>query len=227
MTADAFRPPAWIATRRRVVAFAIGTIGLVAGASTPSPAAARDIDMPGPEAPIAALHQGLMNIMRMGKTASFVARFNQLAPIVDQAFDLPTILRACVGLRWSGLSEAEQTALLKAFRTFTIASYVANFDDDNGDQLVIGNNIRTVGEDRIVPTSLVPGNGGPPTRIDYVMHIGHQGWQAIDVLLDGTISRVAVQRSDFRSLLGDRDATALIDSLRRKVATLSDGAIPS
>jgi phospholipid transport system substrate-binding protein len=226
VTAGAFKPPTRIATRRRVVAFAIGAIGLVATTGTPSSAAARDIDMPGPDAPIEALNQALMEIMRVGKAASFVDRFNQLAPVIDQTFDLPTILRACVGLRWSGLSGAAQTALLKAFRTFTIASYVANFDDDNGDQFVIDHNIRDVGENRVVPTSLIPANGAP-TRIDYVMHIGHQSWRAIDVLLDGTISRVAVQRSDFRSLLGDGDASALIDSLRHKVATLSDGAIAS
>jgi phospholipid transport system substrate-binding protein len=227
VTADPFRPPARVATRRRVAAFAIGAIGLVTSAWNPAPAAARDIDMAGPDAPIAALHQGLIDIMRMGKTTPFVARFNQLAPIIDQTFDLPTILRACVGLRWSGLSTAEQTALLKAFRTFTIASYVANFDEDSGDRFVIGSDIRSIGEDRVVPTSIVPVNGSAPTRIDYVMHIGHLGWQAIDVLLDGTISRVAVQRSDFRSLLADGDASALIDSLRHKVATMSDGAIPS
>ena len=227
MTGAAFTTLAHTATRRRVVALAIGATGLVASAWTPSPADARDLDMPGPDAPIAALNQGLMAIMRAGKTTPFIERFQQLAPLIDQTFDLPAILRACVGLRWSGLSAADQAALLKAFRTFTIASYVANFDEYNGERFVIGTNIRAVGEDEIVPTSIVPGNGGAPTEIDYVMHIGHDGWRAVDVLLDGTISRVAVQRSDFRSLLGDGGATPLIDSLRRKAATLSDGAIPS
>ncbi len=45
----------------------------------------------------------------------------------------------------------------------------------------------------------------------------------MDVLLDGSISRVAVQRSDFRSLL-EGGPSALVDSLRRKVADLSGGA---
>ena len=34
--------------------------------------------------------------------------------------------------------------------------------------------------------------------------VNADAWKAVDVLLDGTISRVAVQRSDFRSLLGTR-----------------------
>ena len=40
-----------------------------------------------------------------------------------------------------------------------------------------------------------------PTPLDYVMRQGEKGRRAVDVLLDGSISRVAVQRSDFRSLL--------------------------
>jgi phospholipid transport system substrate-binding protein len=46
-----------------------------------------------------------------------------------------------------------------------------------------------------------------------------------DILLDGTISRVAVQRSDFTSLLSQGSATQLIASLEQKVSTLSAGAI--
>jgi phospholipid transport system substrate-binding protein len=51
-----------------------------------------------------------------------------------------------------------------------------------------------------------------------------QGWRAVDVLLDGTISRVAVQRSDFRSLLNHGGAPALAKSLQEKTADLSGGA---
>ncbi len=42
------------------------------------------------------------------------------------------------------------------------------------------------------------------------------------MLLDGSISRVAVQRSDFRTLLTGGDADALIASLRTKIADLSE-----
>ena len=52
-------------------------------------------------------------------------------------------------------------------------------------------------------------------------------WRAVDVLLDGSISRVAVQRSDFRKILASGDANALIASLKRKIADLSDGSLRS
>ncbi|HUB15081.1 MAG TPA: ABC transporter substrate-binding protein [Acetobacteraceae bacterium] len=38
---------------------------------------------------------------------------------------------------------------------------------------------------------------------------GPAGWQVVDVLTDGYISRVAVQRSDFRQLLASGGPPAL------------------
>ena len=49
------------------------------------------------------------------------------------------------------------------------------------------------------------------------------GWKAVDVLADGSISRVAVQRSDFGSLLTRGGAPALETSLQQKTQTLSRG----
>ena len=51
------------------------------------------------------------------------------------------------------------------------------------------------------------------------------GWKVVDILLDGTISRVAVQRSDFASLVSSGDASPLIGSLKSKVSLLSNGSM--
>jgi phospholipid transport system substrate-binding protein len=68
---------------------------------------------------------------------------------------------------------------------------------------------------------------GDRVRIDYVMRQESDGWRVVDVLLDGTISRVAVQRSDFRALLNQGGAAALIVSLQSKVADLAGGGLES
>ncbi len=81
---------------------------------------------------------------------------------------------------------------------------------------------RAAGADQVVSTQLVPARG-EPTRLDYVMRQGPAGWQIVDVLVDGSISRVAVQRSDFRSLLAGGGANALITSLKAKAGRLASG----
>jgi phospholipid transport system substrate-binding protein len=175
-------------------------------------------------APIVALNRGLIAGMRAGKATPFAQRFTTLAPLVEGAFDIPAILQASVGPRWSALPPAQQSQLLDVFRRFTIASYVANFDSFGGEKLELLPESRNVGADQVVASQIVPASGAP-TRIDYVMRRTPAGWRAVDVLLNGSISRVAVQRSDFRSLLGSGDATPLIQSLQRKIADLSGGAL--
>ena len=76
--------------------------------------------------------------------------------------------------------------------------------------------------DQVVQTRLLPANG-EPVKLDYVVHNDAGTWKIIDVLLNGSISRVAVQRSDFRSLLASGEPGPLIASLRSKVARLAAG----
>jgi phospholipid transport system substrate-binding protein len=192
--------------------FTFGVVGLLMGAT---PAVAQS-------APIAALDQALLTAMKNG-SAAFPSRYQALAPAVDEAFNLQQILKTIVGLRWSSIPPDQQAKLLSVFRAYTIANYAANFNSDSGDQIRILPETRSVGADRVVETEIVP-KSGDPTRIDYVMRQFPAGWQAIDVLEEGTISQAAVQRSDFRSLLAD-GAGQLIDKLQGKVDTLSGGTI--
>ncbi len=173
--------------------------------------------------PVIELYDGLRAAMRLGSGTPFKQRFDQLAPVIDRTFDLDAILRTSVGLRWSSMDEASRETLANVFRSFTIASYTANFDG-GAEQLTVLPQTRAAEGETIVQSKLTPADGDP-VRIDYVVRPGPSGWRIVDVLLDGTISRVAVQRSDFRALLASGSPTPLIDSLKRKVADLSGGTM--
>ncbi len=177
-------------------------------------------------APIQALNEALVAVMKAGKKVRFRDRFEQLVPAIDRAFDLPGILRVSVGPQWATIDPAQKDTLLTVFRRFTVASYVANFDSYDGERFDIAPTLRTSGADQIVGTTMVP-TKGDKVRIDYVMREEGNTWKVVDVLLDGTISRVAVQRSDFRALLERGGATALIVSLQAKIADLAGGTLES
>jgi phospholipid transport system substrate-binding protein len=208
---------AFILSRRGLVAFvaAIG-LGLASARAADPPAAA----------PVAALDAALIEAMKAGRDTPFRDRYAALAPAIERAFDLPAILQVSVGPRWASLAPAIQAQLLHVFRRFTIASYVANFDTYDGERFEILPTTRSIGADQVVETRMVAGNG-ETIRLDYVMRDEGGDWKAVDVLMDGSISRVAVQRSDFRGLLGRGGAADLIASLQRKVADLSGGALDS
>jgi phospholipid transport system substrate-binding protein len=209
---------AFILSRRGLAAVLAG-VGLELGA-------ARAADAVPAAAPIAALNEALIAAMKAGRDTPFRDRYKALAPVVESAFDLPAILEVSVGPRWASLSPAMQAQLLHVFRRFTIASYVANFDSYDGEKFEVLPQTRSVGADQVVETRMIAGNG-KAARLDYVMHDEGGDWKATDVLLDGSISRVAVQRSDFRGLLGQGGAADLIASLQRNVADLSGGALDS
>ncbi len=174
-------------------------------------------------APIRALNAELLRIMQAGKTVPFARRYAMLAPTVAAAFDLPLILRVSVGPGWAKLPADQQTALLVAFRRYTVASYVDNFDSFDGEHFDLTPQPRPVpGGAQVVLTQIVS-RSGTSHQIDYVMRQVDGAWKAVDVLADGSISRVAVQRSDFRHLLDQGGAPALMASLRRKVRDLSRG----
>ena len=171
--------------------------------------------------PIAALNAGLLAAMHAGSATPYTQRYASLAPIVERSFDLDTILQTSVGPKWQSFTPEQQDQLRAEFTRFTVASYLANFSNFAGEKFEISPDTRAIGAEQVVETKIEPAKG-EPARIDYVMRAEDAGWRAVDVLLDGSISRVAVQRSDFRQLV-ESGPEPLIASLQKKTAALSAG----
>jgi phospholipid transport system substrate-binding protein len=197
-------------------------IGLLSEAVCAAPVSPSDVSSV--IGPIQTLCDRLLDIMRAGHAAPFGQRFNMLAPAIDAAFDLETILQFSIGATWAGLPAEQKAALRDAFRRYTIASYVDSFDQFNGQRFVVLPDLRPVDNGEEVVQTHIISRDGDTHVLAYVMRNGSAGWRVVDVLEDGTISRVAVQRSDFRQLLLRGGAPALLESLQSKTANLSDGA---
>ena len=172
-------------------------------------------------APVTALNSALIASMRSGSTMSFARRYQMLAPVIDRSFDLNAVLAASVGLTWARIPDAQKTTLAAAFRRYTVSSYVANFNSYNGQRFDVLPDTRTVGSGQVVVQTRLVRPAQSPVKLDYVVRSGPAGWQIVDVLMDGTISRVAVQRSDFQQLLRSGGVAALTSGLERKIGNLS------
>jgi phospholipid transport system substrate-binding protein len=177
-------------------------------------------------APITAFSAALLSVMKAGNRTPFPQRYQMLAPAVDSAFDLQRILRVSVGPLWNSLPPDQQQRLLKVFRDFIVVTYVSNFHSYRNRTITVSPTTRPVGMDQVV-TSIIQKPNRDPLRIDYVMGQSGGGWKVQDILLDGTISRVAVQRSDFTALVSRGDASRLIANLSQKVTSLSHQTISS
>ena len=198
----------------RSIAVALAVPALALAAATPE------------AAPITALNAALLTTMKASAAkASFQSRYDMLEPVVKQVFDAPVILKNSVGVLWMTLPAAQQQELATLFEQFTVASYVNGFNGYNGERFNVLPGETALGAKKIVKTQIVPRDGGSPTELDYVLAEDSAGWQVTDVLLNGTISKVAIQASDFASLVNAGDATQLIAALKTKIATLSGGVL--
>lgn len=199
-------------------ALVLGAVAAAWGGSTGWAAAGSEIS-----SPIEQFYAALLTAMKAGKNVEFSRRYGIVAPALERGFDLQAILAVSVGPRWASLSVDERAALLDAFRRFTISTYVARFDNYNGQRLEVLSDIGAATDDeRVVHTRIVPASG-ESHMLDYVMRLDGGTWKVVDVLSDGSISQVAVQRSDFRRILTEAGPAGLLASLNRKTAGLTTG----
>lgn len=179
-------------------------------------------------APVELLDTGLITAMKAGSAGqSFDDREKALAAVVDQSYDMPVVTQNSVGFLWATLPADQQKTLIELIGQFTATSYASQFKSFGGESFTVSPDQKTLGTGYIVKTNLIPGGGGSPVELDYVVRNGTQGWRITDVLLGGTISQVALHASDFASLVKSGDASRLIDALKAKIAKLQSSAASS
>jgi phospholipid transport system substrate-binding protein len=204
-----------------------GLLGLTAAAFVAAgpwnPASAQTAGDAASIAPIQRFNDALLAAMKAGPRTTFAQRSAALAPVIEQTLDLDAILAASVGLRWPSLPDEQKAEMSAAFRRYTVASYAANFNGYAGQTFEMSPNVRSVGNGEVIVQTTLVSADGSSTPLNYVMRNGQSGWKAVDVLAGGSISRVAVQRSDFRNLLTNGGVPALMAALQQKVSTLSGG----
>ena len=195
---------------------------LLAGGSL---SGARAALSPVPENSVQNFYATLLLTMKSGPRLGESGRYAQLAPIVQQLFDVPYMAQLAVGPSWASLGPVQQQQIISAFGHYIAATYADRFDSYSGEQLqVLGEQPLSYGT--LVQTRIIQSDGKPVT-INYLMRPNGGTWQITDIYLDGTISQLATQRSEFTSILRDRGVAGLIETLNRKVDLLTRDASSS
>jgi len=173
----------------------------------------------GPEDSVNTFHETLISTMKDGRTLSESGRYARIEPVVHRVFDLPLMSRLAIGASWSKLSPAQQQLAIAAFGAYIAATYADRFDIYSGQRLeIVGH--QPSSSSIIVKTRIVKSNG-EPVNVDYAMRQNDGAWQISDVYLDGTISQLATQRSEFGAILRREGFDGLIATLQRKVKLLA------
>jgi phospholipid transport system substrate-binding protein len=161
----------------------------------------------------------LLATMKDGRTLGQSGRYARLAPVIGRLFDVPLMARLAVGSSWASLPPTQQQRVTEAFGHYISATYADRFDSYSGEQLQITGE-QLYGAEVIVQTRIVKAKGDT-VSLNYRMHENAGSWQISDVYMDGTISQLATQRSEFHSILQREGVDGLILALNRKVDLLT------
>jgi phospholipid transport system substrate-binding protein len=165
-------------------------------------------------------YASLLDTMKRGPQLGMQGRDKALAPAVDKAYDLATMMQLIAGPGWSAMTDSDKNMLVTAFRRLTTADYASNFEKYSGEQFEVDPNVIQRAGDKIVQTKLIP-QGDKPVELIYRMRAQSGTWKIIDVYLAGYISQAALKRSDFSSTLASGGPKALAD----KINSLADNAL--
>jgi len=192
-------------SRRRFLAIA-GAVLALAG----RPAFA---DMDPAAQRIQAFYDVLLNSMKQAKSLGIQGRYDKLAPVVEATFDVAGLAKTACGTAWAKIPADQQTAIVTAFGRMVAARYASEFHDYSGEQFTVDPNPLPRNADKIIRSQLVP-TDDDPTSFDYLMRGSGSDWKIEDVYLDGSISQLAVWRSEFSSVLSSGGPDALLAKIK-------------
>jgi phospholipid transport system substrate-binding protein len=182
------------------------------------PAVAAAVD--GAARVVETLHEALLGVMKDAKALGYDGRYEKLAPVIRSGFDLPFMAEKSVGRHWKTASEEERQALVETFSRFTVANFAGRFDGYSGQVF------RTLGvEPATHGTVLVrthldePGEEG--VALDYRLRSVDGGWRIIDIYLNGTVSELALRRSEYSALIQREGFQALLAKLAERIDELA------
>ncbi|HWD58879.1 MAG TPA: ABC transporter substrate-binding protein [Stellaceae bacterium] len=168
-------------------------------------------------------YDALLAVMKAAKHLSFDQRYQILASIIGQTYNLALMSRLAVGPEWAHMQPPQQQAVTDAFSRYTISVYANRFDDYNGERFAVEPTPASNANGVTVQTILTKSDGDK-VQLNYLMRQAPDGaWQVIDVYLSGTISELATRRSEFSSVLQQGGGDALVKLLEQRIAALRTG----
>ncbi|MDX9860233.1 MAG: ABC transporter substrate-binding protein [Rhodospirillales bacterium] len=163
-------------------------------------------------------HNQLLATMKRAETETAQQRFEALSQAVDKAFDLERMIRVASGSQWGSADSVQRATLLSAFRRLSIATYASQFDGYSGERFeMVGNRPGPQGT-VLVQTRIVSEDTN--AGLTYVMKETDSRWLIADILLDDSVSQLAVRRSEYRRILADSGIDGLVNTLNRKADDL-------
>lgn len=175
-----------------------------------------------PRAPVEKLHATLEQVMKRADSLGFDGRFELLDPVLASAYDLEWMAAKSLGRHWKKLSMDERARWLELFRKFTVSTYADRFDGFSGEHFEVLSQEESIQGTILVRSRIVrPEN--EPVELNYRVRPRDEGFRIIDVYLEGTVSELALRRSDYSALVKRDGFEALVVAVEEKIEAARRG----
>ena len=195
---------------------------LLSGLLLAQPGAALAADVEGARKPVEQLYAVLLECLENADALGLEGRRAKIAPAVQSGYNVPFMAEKILGRHWGSLSEADRTRWTDTFGNLTVATYAERMTDFTGQVFEVLKVEPSQRDTAVVYTQVVTPKEAP-IAINYRMRQSDDGWRIIDVYLNGTVSELALRRSEFSGIVKRENFAALITALDAKVAKLASG----
>ena len=178
----------------------------------------------GAKATVETLHGTLIGVMKDAKSLGYQGRYDRIKPAVETAYDLDFMAKFVLGPDGKDLSAADQSRWRDAFERITVATYAGRFTGWGGEEF------KTLGEepaaqDTVFVKTVLDRPDAEDVQLTYRLRKDGDGWKIVDVYNKGTVSELALRRSDYSSVLKREGFDKLVETVDAKVADYASGKI--
>jgi phospholipid transport system substrate-binding protein len=171
------------------------------------------------------LHATLIEIMKRADTLGYSGRFDRLSPVVSETFDLPFMAAKSVGQHWKTLPDADQQRWLELFARHITANYAGQFTGFGGEGFETLGEEPAIRDTRVVRTRLTRPDD-EDVQLNYRLREVDGEWRIIDIYLNGTVSELALRRSEYSSVLKREGFEKLVSTIAEKCRELESESTP-
>jgi phospholipid transport system substrate-binding protein len=175
-----------------------------------------------PKAVVEELNASLLGVLQQAEPLGYQGRYDKLQAILGETFDLPYMGEKVIGRYWKSLSPADQQKWLEVFRRYTVANYAGRFRKFTGQRFETLGTEPGASDTTIVRARIIDPQG-ENVDLTYRLHEVDGHWRVIDVFYRGTVSELALRRSEYSAILQRAGLDALIAALEGKIADLRAG----
>ena len=164
------------------------------------------------------LHEVMLGVMKQAKELGYEGRLARLQPAIASRYDFAFIAEKSVGLTWKELDAAQRAKLIDVLARLAGPQSSARWAY-SGTERVETIGTESASQGTILVRTRVVDAEDEPIPLEYRLRSTPElGPRIIDVFYDGTVSELAMRRSEYAALLKKGGIDALLEALEKKIA---------